>query len=175
MWSCKLTWLKDRIKHRTALLFFPFPLSSFRFSFIDNPIVQACTSLIPCLSRDTSVTPYTRPPVSTDSTTRDRLRDCRNLRQIAVFHHIPPHSTEFCQVHRILPSSDRILPSSARTTTRSLFCPVHVLTKQLSQRYIPFSPCSLTFSPYATSWLHHTVYVRSLIISTSLYIIDLVT
>ena len=26
-----------------ALLFFSFPFSSFRFSFIDNPIVQACT------------------------------------------------------------------------------------------------------------------------------------
>ena len=45
------------------------------------------------------MTPYTRPPVSTDSTTRDRLRDCRNLRQFAVFHHIPPHSAEFCQDH----------------------------------------------------------------------------
>ena len=93
------------------------------------------------LSRDTSVTPYTRPPVSTDSATRDRPRDCRNLRQSTAICRSPPYSATFC----------RILPSSARTTTRSLFCPVHVLTKQPSQRYIPFSPCSLTFSPYATS------------------------
>ena len=31
------------------------------------------------MSRDTPVTPYTRPPVSTDLATRDQLRDCRNL------------------------------------------------------------------------------------------------
>ena len=123
------------------------------------------------MSRDTPVTPYTRPPISTDSTTRDRLRDCRNVRQFAVFHHIPPHSTKFCQVYQILPSSNRILLSSARTTTRSLFYPVYILTKQLSQRYIPFSPYSLTFSPYVTSWPYYVVYIHSLIISTSLYII----
>ena len=105
-----------------------------RKQFYPNPLLQ-----------DTPVTPYTRPPVSADLTTRDRLRDCRNVRQFAVFHHIPPHSAKFCQVHRILPSSDRILPSSTRTMTRSLFCPVYVLTKQPSQRYIPFSPYSLTF------------------------------
>ena len=47
------------------------------------------------LLRDTPVTPYICPPVSTNSTTRDRLRDCRNLRQFAVFYYIPPHSTKF--------------------------------------------------------------------------------
>jgi hypothetical protein len=113
------------------------------------------------LSRDTLVTPCTRPPVSTDSAIRDRPRDGNltaiwrqpdgNLRQFAAFCHI--------------------LPSSARTATRILFCPVHVLTKQLSQRYIPLSSRFLTFFPYATSWLYHTVHVRSLIISTPLYII----
>ena len=118
--------------------------------------------------RDTSVIPYTRPPVSTDSTTGDRLRDYRNVRQFAVFHYIPPHSTKFYQVHQIL-------PSSARTTTRSLFYPIYVLTKQPSQRYKPFSPYSLTFSPYATSWPYYIVYIHSLIISTSLYVITAYT
>ena len=43
-------------------------------------------------------------------------------------------SAEFCQAYRIL-------PSSARTTTWSLFYPMHVLTKQPSQWYIyPFFP-----------------------------------
>src|ERR1700722_13990434 len=57
------------------------------------------------LSRDTPVTPYTRPPVFTDSTTRDRPRDgnltaiCGNLTAIC---HIPPNSAIF---HRIPPSS----------------------------------------------------------------------
>ena len=109
------------------------------------------------MSRDTPVTPYTRPPVSTDSATRNRSRDCRNLRQSTAICHILPYpaifclpvstaisaisatsvtSAEFCQVYRIL-------PSSARTTTWSLFCPVHVLTKQPSQRYIPLLPVSL--------------------------------
>jgi hypothetical protein len=31
--------------------------------------------------RDTSATPYIRLPISTDLATRDRPRDCRNLRQ----------------------------------------------------------------------------------------------
>ena len=50
------------------------------------------------LSRDTPVTPYARPPVSTDSATRDRLRDCRNLRQSTAICYILPCPAEFCQV-----------------------------------------------------------------------------
>ena len=50
---------------------------------------------------DTPVTPYTRPPISTDLTTRDRPRDgnltaiCGNLTAIC---HILPSSTKSCQV-----------------------------------------------------------------------------
>jgi hypothetical protein len=44
------------------------------------------------LLRDTPVTPYTRPPVSTDLATRDRSRDCRNLRQSAAICRSPPYS-----------------------------------------------------------------------------------
>ena len=108
--------------------------------------------------RDTPVIPYTRPPVSTDSAIKKTDHEIAAIYGNLLF---PPYSTTFHQ----------ILPSSARTTTRSLFCPVHVLIKQPSQRYIPFSPYYLAFSPYATSWPHYTVYVHSLIISTSLYII----
>ena len=61
------------------------------------------------MSRDTSVIPYIRLPVFTDSAIRDRLRDCRNLRQFALFYYIPPHFTEFCQVSRILPSSTKTI------------------------------------------------------------------
>ena len=82
------------------------------------------------VSRDTPVTPYTRPPVSTDSAIRDRSRDCRSLRQSTAVCHILPYSAMFClpvftaisaisatsmtsaefyQVHRILPSSARTI------------------------------------------------------------------
>ena len=94
------------------------------------------------MSRDTPVTPYTRPPVSTDSATRDRSRD-RNLRQSAVLCHILPHFAIFClpistAISTISATSVtstkfyqvcRILLSSARTATRILFYPVYALTK----------------------------------------------
>ena len=47
------------------------------------------------LSRDTSVTPYTRLPVSTDLATRDRLQDCRNLRQSTAICRFPLYSATF--------------------------------------------------------------------------------
>ena len=52
-------------------------------------------SIILPLSWDTSVTPYTRPPVSTNLVTRDRPRDCRNLRQSTAICRSPLYSTEF--------------------------------------------------------------------------------
>ena len=112
-----------------------------------SPISQKLEFKRGVLSRDTPVTPYARPPISTDLVTKDRLRDCRNLRQSTAICHILPcpaifclpvstaisaisatsiTSAEFCQVYRIL-------LSSAKTMTQSLFCPVYVLTEQLSQ------------------------------------------
>jgi hypothetical protein len=80
------------------------------------------------MSRDTPGTPYTRPPVSTDSATRGPT----TRRQFAAIYgnlpfstaicHILPHSATFCQVHRIP-------PSPAKTATRILFYSMHVLTK----------------------------------------------
>ena len=58
------------------------------------------------MSRDTPVTPYTRPPVFTDSAIRDRSRDCRNLQQsTAICHILPslPNSAKFCQDHNLKP------------------------------------------------------------------------
>ena len=130
------------------------------------------------MSRDTPVTPYTRPPVFTDSAIRDRSRDCHNLRQSTAICHILP--TRFyrniCDIrnvrdfYRILPS----LPNSAK------FCqdydPKPILPCARVNRatklmiYTPSSRFLISF-PYAMSWFHHTVYVRSLIISTLLYII----
>ena len=66
---------------------------------------------------NTPVTPYTRPPVSTDSTTRDRPRDCRNLRQSTAICRSPPFSTKFHQIPLNSAKSNRILLSSAITTT----------------------------------------------------------
>ena len=59
------------------------------------------------MSRDTPITPYTHPPVSTDLATRDRLRDCRNL----------PYSAIFC-----LPVSTVISAVSAMSITSAEFC-----------------------------------------------------
>ena len=81
------------------------------------------------VSRDTPVTSYTRPPVSTDSAIKKTDYETATC-------HFPPDSAIFCQVYRIL-------PSSAITTARILFCSVHILTKQPSQRYIPFLPVFL--------------------------------
>jgi hypothetical protein len=47
------------------------------------------------LLQDTSVIPYIRLPVSTNSATRDRLRDCRNLRQSTAICHSLPYSATF--------------------------------------------------------------------------------
>ena len=58
--------------------------------------------------RDTSVTPYTRPPISTDLATRDRLRDCRNLRQSTAICRSPPYSTEFYYNYNLKPILPRI-------------------------------------------------------------------
>ena len=120
------------------------------------------------MSRDTPVTPYTRPPVSTDSATRDRSRDCRNLRQSTAIYGNLPYSAMSCH---ILPS----LPNSAK------FCQDHdpkpILPRARVNRatksmiYTPSSRFLISF-PYATSWFHHTVHVRSLIISTLLHIIS---
>ena len=136
------------------------------------------------MSRDTPVTPYTRPPVSTDSAIRDRSRDCRNLRQsTAICHILPysaylflpqylrylryPHVRDFC---RTLPS----LPNSAKFyqdhDPKPILPRARVNQATKSTIYTPSSRFLISF-PYATSWLHHTVHVRSLIISTSLHII----
>ena len=65
-----------------------------------NPFMSSLSSCTTADIRSTTpVTPYTRPPVSTDLAIRDRLRDL-NL----------PQSTAIC----------RILPSSARTTLYTL-------------------------------------------------------
>ena len=42
------------------------------------------------------MTPYTHPPVSTNSAIRDRSRDCRNLRQSMAICYILPCSAIFC-------------------------------------------------------------------------------
>jgi hypothetical protein len=119
------------------------------------------------MSRDTSVTPYTRPPVSTDVTRRDRPRDgnlmaiCRQStaiwRQSAAFCHIlpsPPNPAKFCQDRYPNPILLRARVDQATKLT------IYTLSSRL-----------LTFFPYATSWPHHTVHVYSLIISTLLHII----
>jgi hypothetical protein len=49
----------------------------------------------PKVLRDTSMTPYTRPPVSTNLATRDRPRDCRNLRQSTAIYRFPLYSATF--------------------------------------------------------------------------------
>ena len=72
------------------------------------------------LSRDTPMTPYTRPPVSTDSATRDRLRDCRNLRQSTAICYILPCPAIFC-----LPVFTAISAISATSVTSAKFCQVY--------------------------------------------------
>ena len=130
------------------------------------------------MSRDTPITPYTRPPVSTNLAIRDRIRDCRNLQQSTAICHILlicfyyniydihnvcnfcwillslPNSTKFCQDYDL----KSILP--------------HIRVNWVIKSIIyTLSSCFLISFPYIMSWFHHTVYVHSLIISTLLYII----
>ena len=76
-------------------------------------------------------------------------------------------SAEFC---RILPSSAKFCQNrhlSPALPVHSIV-PINLVTKRtLYTLFLLF----FTFFPYVMSWLHHTVYVCSLIISTSLYII----
>ena len=124
------------------------------------------------MSWDTPVTSYTCLPVSTDSAIRDRSRDCRNLRQSTAICHILPtcfyrNVRNFCW---ILPS----LPNSAKFCQDYDLKPILPRTRvnQATKSIIyTLSSCFLISFPYATSWLHYTVHVRSLIISTLLYII----
>ena len=128
--------------------------------------------------RDTFVTPYTHPPVSTDSVIRDRLRDCRNLRQSTAICHILPtcfycsicdirNVRNFCWILLSLPNSAKFCqdynPKPILPCTR-----VNWATKLI---IYTLSSCFLISFLYAMSWFHHTVHVHSLIISTLLYII----
>ena len=70
--------------------------------------------------RDTPITPYTRPPVSTDLAIRDRLRDCRNLRQFTEICYTLPYSAIFC-----LPVSTAISAISATSVTSAESCQVY--------------------------------------------------
>jgi len=82
---------------------------------------------------------------------------CRSPRQSAAFCHIlpsPPNSAKFC--HDRCPNPILLRARINQATKLTIYT--------LSSRF-------LTFFPYATSWPYHIVYVRSLIISTPLYII----
>ena len=124
------------------------------------------------------MTPYTRPPVSTDSAIRDRSRDCRNLRQSTAICYILPicFHRNICDIRNvrdfcwILPS----LPNSAK------FCQDHDLKPILPYTYVNQTTKSIIYTPssrflisfpYIISWFHHIVYIHSLIISILLYII----
>ena len=127
------------------------------------------------MSQDTPVTPYTRPPVSTDSVTRDRLRDCRNLRQfMAICHILLYFAYLFLPQYLRYPQRPWLLPNSAK------FCQDYDLKPILPCihvnwviKLIIYTPsfCFLISFFYVTSWFHYIVYVCSLIISTLLYII----
>ena len=121
--------------------------------------------------RDTPVTPYTRLPVSTDLPTRNQLRDCHNLRQSMAICHFLLYSAVFCHIPLGLLNSTKFCQGS---------CPSPVLPRVRVDRatkltIYTLSSHSPTFFPYVTSWLYYTVYVHSLIISTSLYIIVVCT
>ena len=116
------------------------------------------TPITPCIHLCTHLYthPRTHPPVST--------ANCRKLRFTTAIYRFPRQSAvsaKFCKVRGIL-------PNSARTVTMHGAAFINPVT--MSMIYTPFS-LFLTFFLYATSWLYHIVYVRSLIISTSLYII----
>ena len=109
------------------------------------------------VSWDTPITPYTYLLVFTDLATRDRSRDCRNLRQSTAICYILPsllNSVKFCQDYDLKP----ILPYIYVNWVIKLI--IYTLS---SYFFISFL--------YIMSWLYYIVYIYSLIISTLLYII----
>ena len=115
------------------------------------------------LSRDTPVTPCTHPPVSTVFH-YDLLQV---LLQSAAICRSPPQSAIICRFCQILPS---LLNSAEFRQNQDN---ARYSTVNLATKLTIYTPSSLffTFFPYTMSWLHHTVHVLSLIISTLLYII----
>ena len=101
-----------------------------------------------------------------------------NLLYSAISCHILPicfycNICNICNVYNFC----RILPSLLNSAK---FCQDHNLKPILPYIYVnwatkliiyTFSSCFLISFPYIMSWLHYTVHVYSLIISTSLYII----
>jgi len=99
------------------------------------------------------------PPTQQEETDRETAI-CRQSTAIwwqsAAFCHILPSPTnpaKFCQDRSLNPI---LLRARVDQVTKLM---IYTL-----------SPRFLTFSPYATSWLHYIVYIHSLIISTLLYI-----
>ena len=153
-----------------------------------SPISQKLEFKGGVLLQNTPVTLYACPPVSTNLATRDRLRDCRNLRQSTVIYgnllysamtcHILP-TCFYCNIYNIRNVRDFcwILPSLLNFVK---FCQDYNLKPILPHTrvnwvikliiYTPFFYFLISF-PYAISWFYYTVHVRSLIISTLLYII----
>ena len=105
------------------------------------------------LNISVGVTGHPRDTLYTDSATRDQPWD-GNLRQSAIFRQVPPNPAKLCQDHFPNPI---LLRARVDQATKSTICTLF--------SHFP------TFFPYATSWFHHTVHVRSLIISTLLHII----
>ena len=130
------------------------------------------------MSQDTPIISYTCLPVSTDLAIRDWLRDYCNLQQSTAICYILPtcfyyNICNICNVYNFC----RILLSLLNFAK---FCQDYNLKPILPYIRVNWviksiiytlSSCFLISFLYITSWLHHTVYVCSLIISTSLYII----
>ena len=101
-----------------------------------------------------------------------------NLLYSAIFYHILPtcfyrniynirNDYNFCQILPNLLNSVKFCQDYDLKPILPRVC-VNWVIKSII--YTPFS-CFLISFPYAMSWFHHIVYVRSLIISTLLYII----
>ena len=130
------------------------------------------------MSQNTPVTPYTHLPVSTDLAIRDRLWDCRNLRQSTAICYILL-TCFYCNICNIYNVCDFywILPSLLNSVK---FCQDYNLKPILPHIYVNWvtkliiytlSSCFFISFFYVTSWLYYIVHVYSLIISTSRYII----
>ena len=104
------------------------------------------------MSRDTPVTPCTRPPVFH-----------RSLPQ-SIISAKPRNSTNF---HYKANST----PNLSTYSTTPVLCLFRACSPSNQVNNINPSLLSLTFFPYITSWLYHTVYIHSLIISALLHII----
>ena len=123
--------------------------------------------LIYYLSRDTSITPYTRLPVSTVLTSMLTTQLIKthdgNLQQFTVLYYIPPHSAKICQDYDPKPIPPYVYVNQA--TKLTIYTPFLLFPYLLSLRNVLtllHSLCTQLNNIYFTTYYYHLYSLRDI-------------